>query len=152
LDEAAAWAAEHCVVGFVASSPNLSLAVPVVPPWPGCLSASTPADLAWYERTRRPLLSWSSLGRGYVTDEPSTIEPDVLAAFDSAENRRRRERACRLALELDVSPASIALAWVLGKPFPTAAVVGCRSIAELEDVVEAERLRLTAPQVAWLAG
>lgn len=150
LDEASAWAAAHGIPGFAAGSPNLSLAAPVVPPWPGCISAG-PDDLAWYERTRLPLLAWSSLGRGYISDDPTSVEADVLAAFDSPDNRRRRDRACALAHRLGVSPAAVALAWVLAHPFPTAALVGCRSTAEVEDTLAAERLQVPADELGALA-
>ena len=88
LDAARRWADAHGIRGFAAGSPNLSLAAPVVPPWPGCVTASSPESLAWYERTRLPLLAWSPLGRGYVTEDLAAIGPDVLAAFDSRSTGR----------------------------------------------------------------
>jgi aryl-alcohol dehydrogenase-like predicted oxidoreductase len=150
LAEASAWATRHGVPAFAASSPNLSLAVPVEPPWPGCLTAGDPASLAWYERTQLPLIAWSSLARGYFADGPIADDAEVLAAFDAPRNRVRRDRARRLAAELRVTANQVALAWVLHQPFPTFAVVGAATIAQLESSAAAVDIALGAEQAAGL--
>ncbi len=164
LAEANDWAAEHGVPPFDASSPNLSLAVPTRPPWQGCLTAGDPASLAWYERTQLPLFAWAALARGYFSAVPVDLVPirrhgmipldqdnDAASAFDSPDNRARRGRARTLAGELGVSANQVALAWVLGQPFPTWAVIGARTIAELEESVAAADLELSPDQVRWLS-
>jgi aryl-alcohol dehydrogenase-like predicted oxidoreductase len=45
----------------------------------------------------------------------------------------------------------LALAWVLNQAFPTWAVVGVRSVAELDECVGAADLALDPGQVRWLA-
>src|SRR5207248_5002422 len=52
LEEANAYARAHGLQGFIASSPNLSLAVQNEPVWADCLSASDPGSRAWYEHTQ----------------------------------------------------------------------------------------------------
>lgn len=164
LAEANAWAIEHGLPPFDASSPNLSLAVPTRPPWQGCLTAGDPASLEWYERTQLPLFAWASLARGYFSAEPVDLAPirrhgmipldqdnDAASAFDSADNRQRRERARTLAGELGVTANQVALAWVLRQPFPTWAVIGARTVAELEESVAAADLELSPDQVRWLS-
>lgn len=164
LAEANAWATAHGLQPFDAASPNLSLAVPTRPPWPGCLTAGDPASLAWYEQSQLPLFAWAPLARGYFTAEPIDQAPirrhalipldqdiDAAAAFDSPDNRERRERARTLAGELSVSTNQVALAWVLNQPFPTWAVVGARTVAQLEECVAAADLELSPAQVRWLA-
>ena len=163
LAQANAWAVAHGVPPFDASSPNLALASPVRAPWPGCVSAGDPASLAWYEQTQMPLISWSPLARGYFgatptdrtaagTHIPIPGEEDVAAAmvFDSLANRGRRDRARALAAELGVSATQVALAWVLNQPFPTWAVIGARTPAEVAESVSATDLRLSPDQVRWL--
>lgn len=59
LEEANAYAAANGLKGFTFSSPNLSLAKANEPFWAGCVSADE-ETLAWHERTKLPLLSWSS--------------------------------------------------------------------------------------------
>ena len=152
LAAANAWAAQHGVAPFSASSPNLSLAVPLVPPWPGCVTAGDPPSLAWYERTQLPLIAWSSLARGYFVDGPIAQDREVLAVFDSAVNRARRERARALATELGAAADQVALAWVLHQRFPSFAVVGARTIKELESSAAAVELALTDDQAGRLAG
>ncbi len=158
LADADAWARSRGIPGFAASSPNLSLAVPVRPPWPGCVTAGDPASLAWYERTSMPLVAWTPLARGWFADpprDPAGLSPDdanVLAAFDSAANRERHDRARALAYQLGASATQVALAWVLQQPFPTWAVVGARTVAELEESAPAARLRLAPVELEALSG
>ena len=164
LAEANAWAIANGLPPFDASSPNLSLAVPTRPPWPGCLTAGDAASLAWYERTQLPVFAWAPLARGYFTPAPIDAAPirrhamipldqdiDAASAFDSPDNRARRTRARELASELGVTANQVALAWVLNQPFPTWAVVGVRTIPELEECVAAADINLSRAQVDWLA-
>lgn len=60
IQEANRFAREHDLRPFVASSPNLSLAVQQEPPWPNTVSISGPAaaaDRSWYRSTRFPILA-----------------------------------------------------------------------------------------------
>ncbi|MDQ3862906.1 MAG: aldo/keto reductase, partial [Actinomycetota bacterium] len=68
LSEANDYAEENGLTPFVASSPNLSLAVQAVEPWPDCVSISgDEASRRWYEETRMPLFTWSSLAGGFFS-------------------------------------------------------------------------------------
>jgi aryl-alcohol dehydrogenase-like predicted oxidoreductase len=151
LAEANAWALANGLPGFDASSPNLSLAVPTRPPWPDCRTAGEPVSLVWYERTQLPLFAWAPLARGYFGPSPSEDDVAATAAFDSPANRERRERARELAAELGLTATQVALAWVLSQPFPTWAVIGARTVAELEESAAATDLHLTPEQVRWLS-
>src|SRR5579859_2551660 len=66
IDEANTYAARRNLRGFVASSPNLSLAVPKEPRWAGCLYAD-PATRAWHTEHQFPLFSWSSQAGGFFS-------------------------------------------------------------------------------------
>jgi len=145
LEEAQAYAAEHGIESFACSSPQLSLAVPQEPPWPGCLTIHDPVSRAWYERTRLPVFAWSSQAAGFFAG----VESEV---YDTEENRSRRGRAEQLAAEKGCTANHVALAWVLRQPFPTFALVGPRSAAELRDTVAALELELTPEEVQWLDG
>ena len=150
LDAAQEWAANNGVTPFAVSSPNLSLAAPVIPPWPDCVTAADPDSLAWYARTELPLMAWSPLARGYFANDPITTDPEVVAVFDSPQNRRRRKRAQNLGSELGVTANEVALAWVLHQPFPSFAVVGARTAAQLESDAMAVELALTPKQLDYL--
>jgi aryl-alcohol dehydrogenase-like predicted oxidoreductase len=88
-------------------------------------------------------LAWASLASGYFAgrDAPS---------WDSPANDARRGRARELAEELGVSPAAVALAYVLHQPPHVLAAVGTRSGTHLDEALSAREIRLTAEQLAWL--
>ncbi len=149
-----AYAAAHGLAGFVASSPNLALAVPSEPMWPGCRSIAGDADaLDWYRRQQMPVFAWSASASGFFSgrftpDVPD--EPNMVRVYYREDNWERLERARALARRLDCTPTQVALAWVLHQPLPTFAIVGPQRLAELEDCLGALRLCLTPADVAWL--
>jgi aryl-alcohol dehydrogenase-like predicted oxidoreductase len=153
LAEARRHAQEHGLDAFSCSSPNLSLARQNVPPWPGCVSASPPQERAWYEATQTPVFAWSSQAGGFFALPPELVaRGDTLVGrvYASPENDERRRRAVLLADRKGVKPHQIALAWVLHQPFPTYALIGPASLAELHDSVEALDVDLTAEELDWL--
>jgi aryl-alcohol dehydrogenase-like predicted oxidoreductase len=138
-----------------ASSPNLSLAVPKEPMWPDCVTVSgDAAALAWYRATGLPLMSWSSQSRGFFSgrfrpDAPD--DPEMVRVYYSDANWERYRRARQLAADLGRTPIQIALAWVLSQPhLNTFALIGPRSMEELESSLAAADTELTPEQVAWL--
>ena len=60
------------------------------------------------------------------------------------------ERVAEVAAERKVTPAQIALAWVLQRPGITAPIVGATKQSHLTDALAAEGLRLTEDEVARL--
>lgn len=152
LQEANTYAAQHGLVGFSFSSPNLSLAKPNEPFWPGCVSADTEA-LRWYEEQQFPLLSWSSQARGFFTGRFSPEirdNADLVRVFYSDENWTRLQRAQQLAQEKGVSAIQIALAYVLSQPLPACALIGPRTEAEMVSCRDGAELVLSAQELAWL--
>ncbi len=55
-----------------------------------------------------------------------------------------------VAAERDLSPARIALAWLLGKPAVTAPIVGATKLGHMDDAVSAIQVALTEEEVARL--
>jgi len=152
LQEANAWAEAHGLVGFAFSSPNLSLAKANEPFWPGCVSADE-ETIRWHEETQMPLLSWSSLARGFFSGRftpERRDDPDIVRVFYSDANWERLRRAELLAREKGASVAQIALAWVLNQPFPTCALIGARNAEELRSCREGMDIRLTRAELDWL--
>jgi 1-deoxyxylulose-5-phosphate synthase len=147
LDEAADYAREHGLEPFTSSSVQLSLAAWTESPWPECEDGRSPEARSWYRRTRMPLFAWSAQAGGYFS---GTAGPKLAKVFDTAENRARLARATELGRRLGATGTQVALAWVLHQPFPTYAVVGPRSVAELRACVEALDLELTDENVRWL--
>jgi len=144
------------LVGFSASSPNLSLAVWNRPRWEGCLSASDPGSRAWYGQRGTPVFAWSSQSGGFFTDRfdpESASDPNLseaLAIWVNEGSLERRRRACRLAKEKGVTPNQVALAYVFSQPFPTFALIGPETIAETEESIAALDLKLSETERAWL--
>lgn len=155
LQQANEYATGRGLQSFAASSPNLSLAVPNEPMWADCVSVSGDvAALGWYRDRQFPLLSWSSQGGGFFSGRFSpekTDEANMVRVYYSEQNWERYRRAQQLAAELGLTAVQVALAWVLNQPdLLTFALIGPRSMEELESSLAAAEVTLSAAQVAWL--
>jgi methylglyoxal reductase len=95
----------------------------------------------------RPPADWRSGGYGmedfFVADNYARFfAPGVLRA------QLRRVRSLReVATELEMTPAQAALAWLVAQPGVTGAIVGSRSVAHIEENVDAGRRSLSARQL-----
>lgn len=156
------YAAAHGLTQFAVSSPNLSLAVQVQPPWEGCVSISGPAGAdarAFYARAGIPVFAWSSLAGGFFSgrftrDNLASFSEylDVLAvkSYAAPDNFGRLDRAGELARRKGVSVPQIALAYVMALPLTVFALVGCQTAAEFRANADALNLTLDADEVIWL--
>ena len=147
LEEAATYATRHGVDGFACSSPGLSLAAPQEEPWSGCVTIHEREARAWYAKRQFPVFAWSSLAGGFFAGVPSA---DATRVYENDANRERRRRASALGLRKGATATQVALAWVLHQPFPTYALVGPRSVAELRESAAALDLTLTPAESRWL--
>ncbi len=156
IEEANAYAQAHGLVGFAASSPNLALARWNEPMWPRCISASAPESLAWYERTQLPLLAWSSQATGFFTGRyrpEDRVKPElanIVRTWFNDANFTRLERVQELARCKGVTPAQIALAYVLSLPLRVYALIGPQTIDELNEALPALGLHLNEDERRWL--
>ena len=75
---------------------------------------------------------------------------DVVRVYETVDNRERLRRTLALAARRGATASQVALAWVLHQPFPTYALVGPRSVAELRESVAALDLALTPAESRWL--
>ena len=105
------------------------------------------------------VIPWSPLARGYLTrpheEFRSTTrgETDTHAhnhPYDEGGGKQVNERVEELAAEYDASMAQISLAWLLGKEWVDAPIVGTTSIEHLEEAVEALDITLDRSDVEWL--
>jgi aryl-alcohol dehydrogenase-like predicted oxidoreductase len=125
----------------------------VSPVWDGCVSAADPAMKQWIAETKTTLLAWSSQARGFFTDRAHPDRKDdaeLVRCWYSDDNFKRRGRAVELAKQKGVAPINIALAYVLNQPFPAAALIGPRLIAETVSTFDGVGLELTAAELRWL--
>jgi 1-deoxyxylulose-5-phosphate synthase len=105
------------------------------------------------------VIPWSPLARGLLAgtrdrdrtgataragDDPLVETWYAGAEFDIVDATRA------VAGERGVSPAQVALAWLLGRPAVTAPIVGATKVGHLEDAIAAVELRLDEDEVARL--
>lgn len=152
IQEANEYAVANGLVPFTFSSPNLSLAKQNEPRWTGCVTVYE-EDAKWYEAHQMPLLSWSSQAGGFFTGRfsPDFLEDkEMVRVYYSDANWERLRRAEELAAAKGATPIQIALAYVLGQPFPTCALIGTRSMSELRSSYEGSKVTVTPEEVRWL--
>ncbi len=105
-------------------------------------------------------VAFSPLGRGWLTAElPAfdALEPrDIRRTMprfqpeNAAANEPLRARFLALAAELGITPAQLALAWVLAQAPHVLAIPGTRSIAHLDDDLGADGITLSAGTLSRL--
>jgi predicted dehydrogenase/diketogulonate reductase-like aldo/keto reductase len=153
LREAEAYAAKKGLQKFSCVSNNFSLARMVSPVWTDCISATAPDFKKWMTESGISLLAWSSQARGFFTDRahPDKKEDaEMVRCWYSDDNFQRRERAIELARKKGVQPINIALAYVLGQPFPAFALVGPRQVSETASTFQGLSVTLTPEEINWL--
>ncbi len=162
IEQANEYAAANGLIPFVASSPNFSLAEQLEPIWEGCVSIAGPRnrdEMAWYKRSQMPVLSWSTLGRGFLSgawtrdlllDFPEDGDEALLRCYLSEENLERLDRCRELASRKGHFVAQIALAWVLAQPIDVFVLVGAKTPWEIGANVGALEVDLTEEELLWL--
>jgi aryl-alcohol dehydrogenase-like predicted oxidoreductase len=107
------------------------------------------------------LLAWSPLAAGFLTGKyrPGHAPPEGarlarwkerLASFDDPRSWRILDAVERVAGELGSTPAAVSLAWLLGRPAVSSAVVGARTVAQLDDNLKGADLKLGGEHVKLL--
>lgn len=143
LAAARAVAVEHGVAGPVADSAGFALA----PPAPGALAADLvsigPALADLHTRTQLPLVAYSAQAKGWFDKVREGNSSALNPIFDHGESRMVAADLARIADERDVTPTEVALAAVRLLPFPTIAVAGPRTPAQLDSCWRAMRLDLS---------
>ena len=154
IDEANEYAKSKGITGFTSLSNNLSLAHMVKAPFEGCLSVSDDTSKAWLRKNQISLFPWSSQAQGFFTNSEHTVEfrnnntyPD---SWNSPENFERKNRAVTLSKNKNVSPTTIALAFVLSQSFPTFPIIGPFSTEEIASSLTSITLKLSAKELDWL--
>ncbi len=101
------------------------------------------------------VIPWSPLARGRLTRDWDTAtersETDVFGkTLYAPGDQVIVERVAEIAAERDLPRAQIALAWMLGKPFVTAPIVGATKPHHITDAVAALDVTLSAEEVKRL--
>jgi aryl-alcohol dehydrogenase-like predicted oxidoreductase len=106
------------------------------------------------------VMPWGPLARGRLARRPGDDQPQTLRAetdqygvalYGTADaDRPVIERVVEVADERGVSPAQVALAWLLHRPGVTAPIVGSTKPGHVADAVAAEQLTLSGEEIARL--
>ena len=156
------YAAANGKTPFTLSSPQFSIAEMIKAPWPGCISVSGEqgeADRAWYDANGISLFTWSSLAGGFMTGKFTRenldsftsywdTNPTMAYAYES--NFQRLDRVLELAADRAVSPAQIALAYVLNNNPRFHAIVANWETGQIAENAAAVEIQLNAEEIAWL--
>lgn len=149
------YANTHGCHGFVANQPMWSLAQPNPAAFgmPG-LAAMDETMFAFHQQSGWAVIPYTSQARGFfskvATQGATSLSERDRQAYWNAKNERRAVVVQQLAQEYRATPAQIALAYLLCQPVPTIPVVGCRTLAHLQDSLGATAITLPAAVVAAL--
>jgi aryl-alcohol dehydrogenase-like predicted oxidoreductase len=106
------------------------------------------------------LIPWSPLARGFLagnrqpggTGDTSRAQTDDFAQsmYFQEDDFKVVERAMAVAEQHGVTPAQIALAWLLHKPGVSAPIIGASQMRHLEEAVAAEQIKLSPDEMMLL--
>jgi aryl-alcohol dehydrogenase-like predicted oxidoreductase len=116
--------------------------------------------MAFAEYADLGILVWSPLAGGYLTGKYSPGRPapagtrfaeaGQFVPIDEARGVHILEALRQVAERHEVSPARVALAWTLSRPCISSVIIAGRSMAHLQDNIQAVDLKLTAEDLAGL--
>ena len=135
-------------------SPFFSL-VKIEKPWYYRIPPFKEEWLPWFEPHRDvTVAAWSAQGRGFFGNYPQFLpenaDPATRMAVLTPENFARKERAAILAERKGIRPSQVSLLYVLSQKVNIAAIIGPRSIKDIDNAINATSLRLTAEELDFL--
>lgn len=158
LKEAEACARKQGLSGFVASQIQWSLAdlnpEGVIDHTQAVMDDET---LKYQIESGLPQVPYTSQASGFFSGKysrtnPDSGRPDVHHNYGSEQNWGRLDRVLELASQYECSSNQMALAYLIGQPFPVFPIVGCRSANQLLDSCGAAEIFLMQEQIQFLAG
>jgi aryl-alcohol dehydrogenase-like predicted oxidoreductase len=149
------YAAKHGLQGFTANQMMWSLALAD----PDRIKDKTVVvmdDEMWqyHRETGLAATPYSSQGQGLfqrmAQGKFEQMPANHREVYHSPENQRRFQRIQRLADETGFSISQIVLAYLFSQPFTTIPIVGCRTLAQLQDSLTATEVSLSPDQIYYL--
>lgn len=98
------------------------------------------------------VIPWSPLARGFLAGTRKAGEAQTTRArsdkfgesmYHTPADYSVQDRVAQVAVQLDVSPAQVATAWLLKQPGVTAPIIGASKLAHLQDAVAALDVQLS---------
>ena len=167
--EANNWAKKNNKEEMSILNNNLALAKMIKPLWHGCISSNHDETLKYLTESNKVHMSWSSQARGYFLDdaicqsienkiteaesswrEPGENSSGPISCYESPENQIRKKRANEIASENNVTAHNIAASWTINQSFSSFALVGPRTIEEIDSTLPCLDVDLSDDQIAWL--
>jgi aryl-alcohol dehydrogenase-like predicted oxidoreductase len=103
------------------------------------------------------VIPWSPLAAGFLTGKYRRDQPlPESGRADDVKNRMTEQnwnildKVLEVAANRNTTPAAVALAWQLAKPFMTAPIVGANNVKQLKDLIPAATLQLSPDEVKML--
>ena len=143
--------------GFVADQMLWSLAAVAQSTLPDPTMVAMDGDLLrLHGESGLPAIPYASQANGYfqraAAGTLAGMNEGSRRLYDTAENRRRSQAVQALAAESGRSVSAIVLGYLLGQPFPVLPIVGCRTVAQVEDSCRAIGQPLSAAEIAFIEG
>ncbi|MBB6638208.1 aldo/keto reductase [Cohnella thailandensis] len=155
IREAQQYAAQHGLQGFVGNQMMWSLPVAdraglqdptLVPMDRETMELHRAAELTAVPYSSQAQGVFSKWDKGTHAWDDDRIAPQ----YRSQTNVERFARARKLARELNVPIGQLALAYLTSQPFPTVPIIGCNTLEQLRESMQAAALRLTPAQLDYL--
>lgn len=109
------------------------------------------ASLSYYCKSKLPVIPYTSQAGGFFA-HPYDPGGSKFRGFLNTLNAVRWERAQTIASRKQVSPNAVAVAYLLNHPCGGSAIVGSRSIEQVEDSCHAADILLSAEDLTYLEG
>jgi len=114
--------------------------------------------LRWHRESQFPLIAYSAQAQGFFAQSwtwpdlpnPTSKQQALMKNYYSEMNVSRWQRAQMLAKMLKCSTNIVALAYAASQEFPSAALIGPNSLAQLRESLAAADLKLSLAQVEFV--
>ncbi len=110
-------------------------------------------ELGWYKETQFPVMGFGAQARGWFAARAAGQEPreSPRKYYDALpENHRRLIRVKKLSEKLGVPLSAVTCAYVRDRGANASVLCSFSSIAQLEEVFQAETIRLSVDQIKYL--
>lgn len=157
LDKARKASERMGIPGFCASQPGWSLADYPNPAPIGGMVFLQPEDIELHTQSGFPVVPFSSQAKGYFGQANVDWalggfrgQPPRGSEYDSAENRERLLRCCKLARQKGCTANQVALAFLLAHPFQVYPIIGTGNENHLLMALEADQIPLEIEEREYL--
>ncbi len=110
-------------------------------------------EYQWYCECHFPVMAYSSQAKGFFSRPitgPNAINEKSRAWFCTPENMERKDRVLAYAAKNGLKPGNVALACILCSRVPAMALIGCRTVAQLQDSLSAADLIISEEDIESL--